>query len=69
MSAITRIRFVGSCFGHLEHLSAQRSARSAVGALAAMRSTDAAQVLDQREPQHDRNGPQLAQRQACVTVW
>ena len=43
--------------------SAQQSARSRSTRPAAMRAADAAQVLDQRQAQHDRDRPQLAQLQ------
>ena len=61
MSAITRIRLFGSCSAIVHHLIRPR-----IGAVPVDRSgrnarADAAQVLDQREAQHDRNRPQLAE--------
>ena len=61
MSAITRIRLLGSLQGDVHHL-----VRPGVGAVAVDRAgrdpgSDAAQILDQRQAQHDGNGPQFAQ--------
>ena len=63
MSATMRIRSLGTFSATSTMLSAQTPAvsRSPVGRGDARR--DATQVLDQREPQHDRNRPQLAQQQ------
>ena len=61
MSAITRIRLLGSCRATSIIWSAHASARFRSIVPAAIRAADAAQILDQRQPQHDGNGPQFAQ--------
>ena len=63
MSAITRIRLFGSLLGDLHHLVRPGSGAVAVDRAGRDPRADAAQVLDQRQPQHDRNRPQLAELQ------
>ena len=62
MSATTRIRLFGSFCGDLRHLvGPDRPGRGPCVRDDA--AADAAQVFDQCEAQHDRHGPQLAERQ------
>ena len=61
MSAITRIRLFGIVLGDVHHLVGPRIGPVPVDRAGRDPGADAAQVLDQRQPQHDRNRPQLAQ--------
>ena len=63
MSAITRIRFFGSSRAISVNLFAQAAARSRSCPAGGDAHRDAAQILDQRQTQHDGDGPQLAQPQ------
>ena len=63
MSAITRIRLFGSFAAISVIWSAQWSARLRSILSAAIRARNAAEILDQRQAQHDGNGPQFAQLQ------
>ena len=65
MSAMTRIRFFGSFVGGLDQLVRPGVGAIPADAVAAMRADDAAQVLDQRQAQHDRQRPQFAQSRAA----
>jgi len=49
--------------GHLEHAVRPLCGQAAVGAAGGHLHRDATQVLDQRQPQHDREGPELAEQQ------
>ena len=64
MSATTQDQALGIAFGDLHHLvrPALRPALACMRAAVIARA-HAAQVLDQRQPQHDRDRPQLAQRE------
>ena len=59
MSAITRIRLLGSCSAISTIWSAHASARFAVDRAGRNAGADAAKILDERQAQHDGNGPQL----------
>jgi hypothetical protein len=61
MSAITRIRFFGSRLGHRDHRVGPAVGQVLIGARGGDAGGDAAEILDQRQPQHDRDGPQLTQ--------
>ena len=61
MSAITRIKFFRVLAGHLRQLIRPGDGQIQVGPAGGNAHRDAAQILDQRQAQHDRDGPQLAQ--------
>ena len=63
MSAITRIRFLGSCSTVVIMRRGPLVREVAVAATGRNAQCHAAQVFDQRQPQHDRDRPQLAQVQ------
>ena len=64
MSATTRIRLFGSRLGDLRACGRPSRRRGRARArLGRHAHRDAAQVLDQRQPQHDRDRPQLAELQ------
>ena len=63
MSAITRIRLFGSFSAISDHLVRPVVGLVAVEPVGGDAGGDAAQILDQRQAQHDRDGPQLAQLQ------
>ena len=69
MSAMTRMRLFGIPLGDLHHLVGPGIGQVALGPAGGNSHADAAQILDQREPQHDRDGPKLAELAACVTDW
>ena len=61
MSATTRIRLFGSLLGDLAHAVGPVSADSRSMPPGGHARRDAPQVLDQRQAQHDRDRPQLAE--------
>ena len=63
MSASTRIRSVGFCSTTLHHALGPVVGQVAIAAPGGHPRRHAAQVLDQRQPQHDRHRPQLAELQ------
>ncbi len=54
-------QILGVALGHRRHLVGPAVGQILVGAAGGDPDRDAAQILDQREPQHDRDGPQLTQ--------